>query len=126
MAKQGNGSIIHNSSVGGIVGFPTMAAYGASKGGLAQLARSMATDLAGFNIRVNAICPGVVDTAMPRRYVKDIEDKEGAFKQMAAMHLMNRLAEPIEIVNVALFLASDEASYMTGAVIPVDGGLTAI
>ncbi len=126
MAKQGNGSIIQNSSVGGIVGFPTMAAYGASKGGLAQLARSMATDLAGFNIRVNAICPGVVDTAMPRRYVKDIEDKEGAFKQMAAMHLMNRLAEPIEIVNVALFLASDEASYMTGAVIPVDGGLTAI
>ena len=127
MAKQGSGgSIIHNSSVGGIVGFPTMAAYGASKGGLAQLARSMATDLVGYGIRVNAICPGVVDTAMPRRYVKDVEDKEGAFKHMAAMHLMNRLAEPIEIVNVALFLASDEASYMTGAVIPVDGGLTAI
>ena len=128
MAKQGNGSIIHNSSVGGIVGFPTMAAYGASKGGLAQLARSMATDLAGFNIRVNAICPGVVDTAMPRRYLKGngVEDQAEAFKQMAAMHLVNRLAEPIEIVNVAVFLASDEASYMTGAVIPVDGGLTAI
>ena len=128
MAKQGKGSIIHNSSVGGIVGFPTMAAYGASKGGLAQLARSMASDLAGFNIRVNAICPGVVDTAMPRRYLKGngVEDQAGAFAQMAAMHLVNRLAEPIEIVNVALFLASDEASYMTGAVIPVDGGLTAI
>ncbi len=126
MAKQGNGSIIHNSSVGGIVGFPSMAAYGASKGGLAQLARSMATDLATFGIRVNAICPGVVDTNMPRRYLKDVEDKDAAFKSMAAMHLMNRLAEPIEIVNVALFLASDEASYMTGAVIPVDGGLTAI
>ena len=126
MAKQGSGSIIHNSSVGGIVGFPTMAAYGASKGGLAQLARSMATDLAPMGIRVNAICPGVVDTQMPRRYLKDVEDKKAAFEQMAAMHLMNRLAEPIEIVNVALFLASDEASYMTGAVIPVDGGLTAI
>jgi NAD(P)-dependent dehydrogenase (short-subunit alcohol dehydrogenase family) len=126
MVKRGGGSIIHNSSVGGIVGFPTMAAYGASKGGLAQLARSMATDLASFGVRVNAICPGVVDTEMPRRYVKDVEDKEGAFKQMAAMHLMNRLAQPHEIVNVALFLASDEASYMTGAVIPVDGGLTAI
>lgn len=126
MAQQGSGAIIHNSSVGGIVGFPTMAAYGASKGGLAQLARSMASDLAPYNIRVNAICPGVVDTQMPRRYLKDVEDKEGAFRQMASMHLLNRLAEPIEIVNVALFLASDEASYMTGAVIPVDGGLTAI
>lgn len=126
MQKRGGGSIIHNASVGGIVGFPSMAAYGASKGGLAQLARSMATDLAAYGIRVNAICPGVVDTAMPRRYLKDVEDKAGAFKQMAAMHLMNRLADPIEIVNVAVFLASDEASYMTGTVIPVDGGLTAI
>jgi len=128
MAKQGSGAIIHNSSVGGIVGFPTMAAYGASKGGLAQLARSMASDLAAFGIRVNAICPGVVDTQMPQRYLRDnkVEDTEGAFRQMASMHLLNRLAEPMEIVNVALFLASDEASYMTGAVIPVDGGLTAI
>lgn len=126
MVKRGGGSIIHNSSVGGIVGFPTMAAYGASKGGLAQLARSMATDLAPMNIRVNALCPGVVDTQMPVRYLKDVEDKEAAFKHLAGMHLLNRLAQPHEIVNVAVFLASDEASYMTGAVIPVDGGLTAI
>jgi NAD(P)-dependent dehydrogenase (short-subunit alcohol dehydrogenase family) len=126
MVKRGAGAIIHNSSVGGIVGFPMMAAYGASKGGLAQLARSMATDLAEYNIRVNAICPGVVDTPMPRRYVADLEDKEGAFAAMEAMHLLKRLGTPEEIVNVALFLASDEASFMTGAVIPVDGGLTAI
>ena len=126
MVKRGAGTIIHNSSVGGIVGFPSMAAYGAAKGGLAQLARSMATDLAEYNIRVNAICPGVVDTPMPRRYVEDIEDKDAAFAAMAAMHLLKRLATPEEIVNVAVFLASDEASFMTGAVIPVDGGLTAI
>jgi dihydroanticapsin dehydrogenase len=126
MAGGGGGSIIHNSSVGGIVGFPTMAAYGASKGGLAQLARSMATDLARYNIRVNAICPGVVDTPMPRRYLEDVEDKAAAFEAMANMHLLKRLAQPGEIVNVVVFLASDEASYMTGAVIPVDGGLTAI
>jgi len=126
MVKRGAGTIIHNSSVGGIVGFPSMAAYGAAKGGLAQLARSMATDLAEYNIRVNAICPGVVDTPMPRRYLEDIEDKDAAFAAMEAMHLLKRLATPEEIVNVAVFLASDEASFMTGAVIPVDGGLTAI
>ncbi|MGE0486407.1 MAG: SDR family NAD(P)-dependent oxidoreductase [Gammaproteobacteria bacterium] len=128
MAAGGGGVIIHNSSVGGIVGFPTMAAYGASKGGLAQLARSMATDLAPHNIRVNAICPGVVDTPMPRRYVGEVSDAErdAAFSAMADMHLLKRLARPEEIVNVVVFLASDEASFMTGAVIPVDGGLTAI
>ncbi len=127
MSKRGGGSIIHNSSVGGLVGFPTMAAYGASKGGLAQLARSMATDLAEYNIRVNAICPGVVDTPMPERYVEGLGvNKESVFAEMEGMHLMNRLGRPEEIVNVALFLASDEASFMTGAVIPVDGGLSAV
>ncbi len=126
MVERGGGSIIHNSSVGGIVGFPTMAAYGASKGGLAQLARSMATDLAEHHIRVNAICPGVVDTPMPRRYAADMEDVDAVFRHMESMHLVNRLGRPEEIVAVALFLASDEASFMTGAVIPVDGGLTAI
>ncbi len=129
MIKRGSGCILHNSSVGGIVGFPTMAAYGASKGGLAQLARSMASELADFNIRVNAICPGVVDTNMPRRYLETldgIEDENAAIESMKAMHLLKRLATPEEIVNVALFLVSDEASYVTGAVIPVDGGLTAI
>lgn len=129
MVTRGSGAIVHNASVGGIVGFPDMAAYGASKGGLAQLARSMASDLADFNIRVNAICPGVVDTNMPRRYLETldgIEDENAAFESMKAMHLLKRLASPKEIVNVALFLASDEASYVTGAVIAVDGGLTAI
>ncbi|MEQ8663414.1 MAG: SDR family oxidoreductase [Gammaproteobacteria bacterium] len=128
MAGNGGGVIIHNSSVGGIVGFPTMAAYGASKGGLAQLARSMATDLAAYGIRVNAICPGVVDTQMPRNYVGDVSsaERDAAFDAMAQMHLLKRLARPEEIVNVVVFLASDEASFMTGAVIPVDGGLTAI
>jgi dihydroanticapsin dehydrogenase len=128
MVQQGGGgSIVHNSSVGGLVGFPTMAAYGASKAGLAQLARSMATDLAEYDIRVNAICPGVVDTPMPEHYVEGLGvDKETVFQEMEQMHLMKRLGKPEEIVNLALFLASDESSFMTGSVIPIDGGLTAI
>lgn len=126
MAEAGRGSIIDVSSVGGIVGFPDMAAYGASKGGVAQLARSMATDLAPYNVRVNALCPGVIDTPMPRRYSEGAEDQEAVFKAMEEMHLLKRLGKPEEVVWAALFLASDEASFMTGTVIPVDGGLTAI
>lgn len=127
MAEQQSGSIIHVSSVGGIVGFPGMAAYGASKGGVAQLARSMATDLAASNVRVNAICPGVIDTPMPRRYIADTgADEDAAMQSMAGMHLLQRVGTSAEVVWMALYLASDESSFTTGTVIPVDGGLTAI
>jgi NAD(P)-dependent dehydrogenase (short-subunit alcohol dehydrogenase family) len=126
MASARRGSIVNVASVGGIVGFPGMAAYGAAKGGVVQLTRSMATDLAPFGVRVNVICPGVIDTPMPRKYLENVEDKAAAWKVMESMHLMKRLATPEEIVAAALFLASDEASFFTGAVIPVDGGLTAI
>jgi NAD(P)-dependent dehydrogenase (short-subunit alcohol dehydrogenase family) len=126
MASARRGSIVNVASVGGIVGFPGMAAYGAAKGGVVQLTRSMATDLAPFGVRVNVICPGVIDTPMPRKYLENVEDKAAAWKAMESMHLMKRLATPDEIVAAALFLASDEASFFTGAVIPVDGGLTAI
>ncbi len=126
MAGSGGGSIIHNSSVGGLVGFPDMAAYGASKGAVAQLARSMAGDLASYGIRVNAICPGAIDTPMPHKYLEKVDDKQAAWDAIAAMHPMKRFGRPEEVVHLALFLASDEASFMTGAVIPVDGGYSAV
>lgn len=127
MAAEKSGSIIHVSSVGGLVGFYSMAAYCASKGGVAQLARAMATDLAKHNIRVNAICPGVIDTPMPRRYVNESGwDEEDAMADLAHMHLLDRLGRSEEVVSLALYLASDEASFMTGAVIPIDGGLTTV
>jgi NAD(P)-dependent dehydrogenase (short-subunit alcohol dehydrogenase family) len=126
MANARHGSIINVSSVGGIVGFPGMAAYGASKGGVVQLTRSTATDLAPYGVRVNAICPGVIDTPMPRKYVENVADKETVWREMENMHLLKRLGTPEEVVWAAVFLASDEASFVTGAVIPVDGGLTAI
>jgi NAD(P)-dependent dehydrogenase (short-subunit alcohol dehydrogenase family) len=125
MIKQQSGSIINVSSVGGIVGYPAMAAYGAAKGGLVNLTRCMAVDLAPYNIRVNAICPGAIDTPMPRKYLENMPNKEGLWKQLGDMHLIKRFGTSQEVVYLALHLASDEASFMTGAIIPVDGGLSA-
>jgi len=125
MIKQQSGSIINISSVGGIVGYPAMAAYGAAKGGLVNLTRCMAVDLAPYNIRVNVICPGAIDTPMPRKYIESMENKEAVWKQIGDMHLIKRFGTSQEVVNLALYLASDEASFMTGAMIPVDGGLSA-
>ncbi len=129
MVKQGGGgSIIHNSSAGGVVGFRDMAAYGASKAGVAQLARSMASDLAEHKIRVNAVAPGAIDTPMPHKFMEklDAETKAAAWKAMEAGHLHGRIGQPEEVINLVLFLASDEASFMNGAVITVDGGYTAV
>ena len=127
MVEQGNGgSIIHNSSVGGLVGFPDMAAYGASKAGVAQLARSMANDLKDYGIRVNAVAPGGIDTAMPRKSVEKFEDREQIWKAMEQAHLSGRLGRPEEVIWLVIFLASDEASFMNGAVVPVDGGYSCV
>jgi NAD(P)-dependent dehydrogenase (short-subunit alcohol dehydrogenase family) len=125
MMQQQKGSIINVSSVGGIIGYPAMAAYGSAKGGLVNLTRCMAVDLAPYNIRVNAICPGAIDTPMPRTYVENMPNKEAVWKQIADVHLLKRFGASEEVVYLALFLASDEASFMTGAVIPVDGGHSA-
>ncbi len=125
MIKQQSGSIINISSVGGIVGYPAMAAYGAAKGGLVNLTRCMAVDLAPHKIRVNVICPGAIDTPMPRKYIEGMENKEAVWKQIGDMHLIKRFGTSQEVVNLALYLASEEASFMTGAMIPVDGGLSA-
>lgn len=125
MMQQKKGAIINISSVGGIIGYPAMAAYGAAKGGLVNLTRCMAVDLAPYNIRVNVICPGAIDTPMPRKYVENMQDKEAVWKQIADVHLLKRFGAAEEVVYLALFLASDEASFMTGAMIPVDGGHSA-
>jgi NAD(P)-dependent dehydrogenase (short-subunit alcohol dehydrogenase family) len=127
MVAQGDGgSIIHNSSVGGLVGFPDMAAYGASKAGIAQLARSMANDLKAHNIRVNAVAPGGIDTPMPHKYLEKFDNADAIWAAMEQAHLTGRLGRPEEVIWLVIFLASDEASFMNGAVIPVDGGYSAI
>jgi len=127
MVEQGGGgSIIHNSSIGGMVGFPDMAAYGASKAGLAQLARSMANDLKAYNIRVNAVAPGGIDTPMPHKYIEKFENKDEIWTAMEQAHLTGRLGRAEEVIWLVIFLASEESTFMNGAVIPIDGGYSAI
>ncbi len=118
-------SIINISSVGGLVAMENMSAYAAAKGGLAMLTKAMALDLSPRRIRVNAIAPGAIDTPMPREFIKDLPDKERLWALMEERHMMKRFGQPHEVVAMAVFLASDESSFMTGSVVTVDGGWTA-
>lgn len=115
------GSIINVSSIGGVVAFENMGAYGASKAAAAHFSRVAAVELAP-DIRVNAICPGVVDTAMPRNFTKDLANRDEIFEAWNHEHLTGRLGRPEEVVSLALWLASDDAGFMTGSVINIDGG----
>lgn len=120
MAKAGGGSIINTASIAGCVAFAKIAAYCASKGGLIELTRSMALDFAPKKIRVNAICPGVIKTSM----TKDILNDRKTMKGMLKATVIGRLGEPEDIAYAALYLASDESSFVTGATIVADGGWT--
>jgi NAD(P)-dependent dehydrogenase (short-subunit alcohol dehydrogenase family) len=121
MIAAGGGSIIHIASQLGRVAAPARAAYCTSKGAIIQLAKAMAVDHAAQNIRVNALSPGAVET---RRMVLRFGDMETARRVSGPKHLLNRLGQPDEIAQAALFLASDAASFMTGADMLVDGGYT--
>lgn len=121
----GGGAIINTASYVGLVGFPGLAAYAASKGAAVNLTRAMALDHAHENIRVNCICPGSVETDMIHSAWRAYGDIEKAAQVWAAKHPLNRIASPQEIARVVLFLASADSSFITGAAIPVDGGITA-
>lgn len=128
MADQGDGgSIILISSTGGLVGFDQMAGYGMSKAGVAQLARMLANDLKQHRIRVNSIAPGAIDTPMPHKYMENLDiDKQAVWKAIEEAHLVGRFGRSEEVVHMAVYLASDESTFTNGAVIPVDGGYTAV
>jgi NAD(P)-dependent dehydrogenase (short-subunit alcohol dehydrogenase family) len=125
MMRRGSGSIIMISSIRGLLGNPSLAAYCASKGGEVLLARQMAVEYAARGIRVNCICPGFVLTEMLEGYINRQEDPEAARKAFASMSPMDRMGRPEEIARAAVFLASDAASFVTGVALPVDGGYTA-
>ena len=122
MSKAGRGSIVNTASTFGLIAFPKMSAYCASKGGVVALTRQLALDYAPQNIRVNCICPGPTLTPRIRR---DLESGAVAAEDILSGVPMGRFAQPEEIAAAVLFLASDEASYVTGAALVVDGGQTA-
>ncbi|WP_437595841.1 SDR family NAD(P)-dependent oxidoreductase [Sorangium sp. So ce590] len=118
MLKTGGGAIVNNSSIGGLVVIPGMSAYQSSKHGLIGLTKVAALEFAARNVRVNAICPAGTETPMIAGWTADPELKQ----RLVATHPIGRLADPIEPARAALFLASDEASFITGVALPVDGG----
>ncbi len=125
MISSGGGAVVNTSSISGLLGWPDSSAYCASKGGVIQLTREMAVEYGPQHIRVNCICPGTTVTPMIDRLLGLEEDPEGTALSIRAMHPLGRFAQPEEIAGAMLFLASEEASFVTGAVLPVDGGYTA-
>lgn len=121
MVKRGGGVIVNTASVAGLEGVLSLAAYNAAKGGVVLLTKNTALDYAAHNIRANCVCPGVIETPMTERLLQ--EDETGLMRHFAvSVHPMGRLGKPEEVARAVLFLASDDASFITGAALPVDGG----
>ncbi|HEY7082498.1 MAG TPA: SDR family oxidoreductase [Nitrososphaeraceae archaeon] len=116
--KRGKGKIVNIASIAGIIGYENLSAYCASKGGIIAMTRSLALEFAPKKINVNCICPGAIKTGM----TKIIEENEVILKQTLMSIPAGKIGNPIDIANAALYLASDESDYVTGASIVVDGG----
>ena len=126
MKAAGGGSIVNLASVSGFIAQPAFIPYNASKGAVMQLTRCLALDLAPYNIRVNCVCPGSVLTPATERHRRFMgADRDEFLAEAGASNFMKRVADPREIAYGALFLASDEASFVTGTPLVMDGGLTA-
>lgn len=122
MAARGGGAIVNVASVAGLVGLRNRAAYCASKGAVIALTRALALDHVGDGIRINAVCPGTVDTPWVRRLVEEAGESLDALR---ARQPIGRLGTPEEIADAVLYLASDSAAFVTGTAFVIDGGLTA-
>ena len=118
------GAIVNISSVHAFVSYPGNAAYDASKAGLNALTRALALDHGKDGIRVNAICPGYIDTPMMEEWLATVPDRDQTMRDVLAVHPLGRIGTPRDIADAALFLASDAASFITGTCLVVDGAMT--
>lgn len=118
-------SIVNIGSGAGLIGTPNSVGYCASKGAVINMTRAMALDLAPFHVRVNCVCPGVVDTPFNDKVLQTMEDPEQTKIAQANAHPLGRLATPNDVAGAVAFLCSEDAGFVTGSVVMVDGGLTA-
>lgn len=126
MKKRGGGSIVNLGSMSSFIAQPHFVTYSATKAALVQMTRNMAMDLAPFNIRVNCVCPGTVITRATERHRAQVGiSLEQFMAEEGAKHILKRVGQPREVAYAILFLASDEASFITGTHLMVDGGYTA-
>jgi NAD(P)-dependent dehydrogenase (short-subunit alcohol dehydrogenase family) len=125
MVERGSGSVINISSLNGLVGFPLSTAYGSAKGGLVVFTRDMAIELATSGVRINCVCPGVIETPMMERWTDLMPDKDEAKSMLRGVMPIGRMGTAEEVAGAVLFFASADSSLCQGAVLSVDGGFTA-
>ena len=125
MVERGSGSVINISSLNGLVGFPLSTAYGSAKGGLVVFTRDMAIELATSGVRINCVCPGVIETPMMERWTDLMPDKDEAKAMLRGVMPIGRMGTTEEVAAAILFFASEDSSLCQGAVLSVDGGFTA-
>jgi len=125
MQRNGGGAIVNIGSINSLMAMENEAAYDASKGGVLMLTKAMALDFAKSKIRVNCICPGAIETPMLKASLDTAKDPKAARDSLIQKHPLRRTGTPEEIAQAALFLASEDSSFITGATIPVDGGILA-
>ena len=123
MVERSAGTVVNVASVASFVGFRRDAAYCASKGAVLMLTRQMALDYAPRGIRINAVCPGFIETSEFRHFVAQQDDPDAALAEVTAMHPLSRIGTPAEVAGAVAFLAGEDASFVTGAALVVDGGL---
>ncbi len=123
MLKNGVGAIVNNASTFGLVGFPNVSIYCASKHGVIGLTKAVALEQATAGIRINSVCPGMIQTDMVDRFFGESDESEGKVKMLAA-HPIGRIGKPEEIANAVVWLCSDAASFITGHSLTIDGGYT--